>query len=88
MKRKLFYKIFAFTFGMMFLITVLAHVLIFVIAPSENILIHKCDNNKFRCVCFFRSRYAAIDYTDHIEVVSTFNFVLHSNFIVFFVFVF
>ena len=26
MKRKLFYKIFAFTFGMMFLITVLAHV--------------------------------------------------------------
>lgn len=39
MKRKLFYKIFAFTFGMMFLITVLAHVLIFVIAPSENILI-------------------------------------------------
>lgn len=39
MKRKLFYKIFAFTFGMMFLITVLAHVLIFVIAPSENTLI-------------------------------------------------
>lgn len=32
-------NIFRDTFGMMFLITVLAHVLIFVIAPSENILI-------------------------------------------------
>ena len=39
MKTKLFYKIFAFTFGMMLLITVLAHVLIFMIAPSENVLI-------------------------------------------------
>ena len=39
MKTKLFYKIFAFTFGMMLLIIVLAHVLIFMIAPSENVLI-------------------------------------------------
>lgn len=41
MKTKLFYKIFAFTFGMMLLITVLAHVLIFMIAPSENLFLNK-----------------------------------------------
>lgn len=39
MKMKLFQKIFLFTFAMMFLITVIAHVLIFVIAPSQNVLI-------------------------------------------------
>lgn len=39
MKINLFHKIFAYTFGMMLLITVLAHALIFLIAPSQNVLI-------------------------------------------------
>lgn len=39
MKMRLFPKLFLFTFGMMLLITVLAHLLIFFIAPSQNVLI-------------------------------------------------
>lgn len=39
MKINLFYKTFAYTFAMMLLITILAHVLIFWIAPSQNVLI-------------------------------------------------
>lgn len=39
MKTKLFYKIFTSTFEMILLITVLAHILIFMIAPSENVFI-------------------------------------------------
>lgn len=39
MKIKLFHKTFAYTFGMMLLITILAHALIFLIAPTQNILI-------------------------------------------------
>ena len=39
MKMKMFPKIFLYTFGMMLLITVLAHLLIFFIAPSQNVLI-------------------------------------------------
>lgn len=39
MKIKLFHKIFAYTFGMMFLIVVVAHFLIFAIAPTQNVLI-------------------------------------------------
>jgi len=39
MTTKLFQKIFLFTFGMMLLITIIAHLLIFLIAPAQNILI-------------------------------------------------
>ena len=39
MKINLFQKTFAYTFGMMLMITVLAHALIFLIAPSQNVLI-------------------------------------------------
>lgn len=39
MKIKLFHKTFAYTFGMMLLITIFAHTLIFLIAPKQNVLI-------------------------------------------------
>lgn len=39
MKMKLFPKIFLYTFGMMLLITIFAHLLIFFIAPYQNVLI-------------------------------------------------
>lgn len=39
MKINLFQKTFAYTFGMMLMITILAHALIFLIAPSQNVLI-------------------------------------------------
>lgn len=39
MKINLFYKIFAYTFAMMLMISILAHALIFIIAPSQNVLI-------------------------------------------------
>lgn len=39
MKIKLFQKIFLFTFAMMLLIVIIAHILIFIIAPSQNVLV-------------------------------------------------
>ena len=38
-KMKLFPKIFLFTFTMMLLISIIAHLLIFLIAPSQNVLV-------------------------------------------------
>ena len=85
MKTKLFYKIFAFTFGMMLLITVLAHVLIFMIAPSENVLITSTTVTNEDVLAF-----SEVDMPQLITQTILKSFplcLLHGNFAGFFVFV-
>ena len=87
MKTKLFYKIFAFTFGMMLLITVLAHVLIFMIAPSENVLITSTTVTNEDVLAFSEVDMPAAHNADNPKVISAFICLLHGNFAGFFVFV-